>query len=287
MKSLCIKTNNQNHIDYILNELNAIDLDFICFSCYQFKHFKNIIIHYKGNNDDLFIKKISSLLSLFVIDELEEIYIERNLLLNYFYFNTNERKEIINICCDIMVDDFSSLFDKKLTVLCNIFENYLTQNKKLFLDGFLNFRLQKYQNIIDEIVNEAVNSYIIEKEYLEFISLLKIYINSQKSTCDTIHIIYSQSHSILLNEKKEIIPTTSINSSAKYLSDISFSENDYILNSLLTLLPKKIYIHLIDNFIDDFLITLKSIFENRIHICNDCNICQIYKQSAKIKNPIV
>ena len=186
-----------------------------------------------------------------------------------------------------MVDDFSSLFDKKLTVLCNIFENYLIKNHRLFLDGFLNFRLQKYQNMITDIVNEAVNSYIIEKEYLEFISLIKLYINSQKSNSSTIHIIYSQSHSFLLNEKKEVIPTTSINSSAKYLSDISFSENDYILNSLLTLLPENIYIHLIDNFVDDFLITLKSIFENRIHICNDCNICKMYKQSKKIKNPIV
>ena len=287
MKSLCIKTNNQNHIDYILNELNSIDLDCICFSCYQFRYYKNIIIHYNGNNNDLFIKKISSLLSLFVIDELEENFIKRSLISNYFYFDSIEREEIINICSDIMVEDFSSLFDKKFTTLSNIFENYLLENNKLFLEGFINFRLQKYQKILDDITNEAVNSYIIEKEYLEFISLLKIYINSQKSTCDIVHIIYSQSQSILLNENKEILSNNSINSSAKYLSDISFSENDYTLNSLLTLLPKKIYIHLIDNFVDDFLITLQSIFENRISICTDCNICKIYKQSKQIKNPIV
>lgn len=65
---------------------------------------------------------------------------------------------------------------------------------------------------------------------------------------------------------------------AKYLSDITFSSNDYILNSLLTLLPKKIYIHLTDNYIDEFINTLELVFENRIHLCTDCNICKTYKK---------
>ena len=39
------------------------------------------------------------------------------------------------------------------------------------------------------------------------------------------------------------------------------------LNSLLTLLPKEIYIHLTDNCIDEFINTLQLIFEKRVHIC--------------------
>ena len=65
---------------------------------------------------------------------------------------------------------------------------------------------------------------------------------------------------------------------AKYLSDISFSNNDYILNTLLNLLPNKIYIHLVSPLSNlDFLNTLQLIFENRVEHCNDCNICNLYK----------
>ena len=64
---------------------------------------------------------------------------------------------------------------------------------------------------------------------------------------------------------------------SKYLSDITFSSNDYTLNTLLTLLPKKIYIHLIDNIQDEFITTLKLIFDDRVCICNDCDICKIHK----------
>ena len=50
---------------------------------------------------------------------------------------------------------------------------------------------------------------------------------------------------------------------AKYLSDISFSNNDFILNTLLSVLPKKIYLHLVDNAIDEFANTLLLIFEKK------------------------
>ena len=286
MKSICIKTNNSDLIEYLLNELKHLELEDICFSVQNFKHYKNIIIHYKGTNNYIFLDKISSILSLLVIDELEEEFINKLLIQNYFYFDANERKDIIDICFDIMAENFSNSFNKKFKALYSAFYDFLKDNKSLHLKGFTNFRLKDYFNILDDIVTEAVNSYVIEKEYLEFISLLKLYINSQSSNCEIVHIIYSNSDTILLDENKQIIDISQDNLNTKYLSDISFSSNDYTLNSLLTLLPKNIYIHLIDYYIDEFIKTLQLIFENRIHLCTDCNICKLYKTSKNNnKNP--
>ena len=139
--------------------------------------------------------------------------------------------------------------------------------------------------ILENIVDEAVNTFIIEKEYLEFVSLLKMYINSQNSNCEIVHLIYNNENSILLDENKNIINISDDIFKAKYLSDITFSSNDYALNSLLTLIPKKIYIHLIDSVIDEFIQTIGLIFENRTEICTDCNICKLYKNN-KIKTTI-
>lgn len=284
MKSLCIKTNNLDLLSYLLNELNNLELDQICFSSNKFKHYRNIIIHYTGEDNKLFLEHISSILSLLVIDELDETFLKRLILQNYFYFDSNERKEILELCFDIMANDFSTIFDKKFKAIYNCFFEFISENKTLILDGFLNFRIKPYLKILDEIINEAVNQFVIEKEYLEFISLLKLYINSQNSNSDIVHIIYSNSESILLDKNKEIISVSNNGFKAKYLSDISFSSNDYTLNSLLTLLPKKIYIHLIDYCVDEFINTLQAIFENRIQICTDCNICNLYKNSTKTKS---
>ena len=61
----------------------------------------------------------------------------------------------------------------------------------------------------------------------------------------------------------------------KYLSDITFSSKDYCLNALLNLLPKKIIVHEIIEE-DEFIETLKLIFQNRLMICKECNICKTF-----------
>lgn len=286
MKSLCIKTNNSNLLQYLLNELKHFELPDICFSLRKFKHYNNIIIHYTGNNNSLFIDKISHLLSIMIIDELEENILIFLLSQNYFYFDSNERKEIINLSFDIMSEDFYKTFDKKLNLVYTNLVEYIDKNKSLFLGGFIHFRLKNYFNFLDDILSRSVNNYIIQKEYLEFVSLLRLYIESQSSNCNVVHLLYSNSESILLDENKEIINIYNFNLNAQYLSDINFSVNDYTLNTLLNLLPKKIFIHLIDSNIDEFINTLQSIFENRVTLCLDCDICNLYKNITNTtKNP--
>lgn len=286
MRSLCVKTNNSNLLDYLLNELKYIELDNVCFSSNTFKHYKNIIIHYYGQDVNKFISKISYLLSFLIIDELEDSFLKTLLCQNYFYFDSEERSLILNNCYDILSDDYYKWFDKKINCLYNSFYDFISENKSIVLSGFINFRVKKYFEILEEITNEAVNSYIIEKEYLEFISLLKLYVNSQSANSDVVHLVYSTHESILLDDKKSIINCYDDLFNAKYLSDISFSSHDYALNTLLNLLPKKIYIHLIDGIKDEFINTLQLVFEKRVELCIDCDICSIYKSKINATNNI-
>ncbi len=287
MKSLCIKTNNSKLIEYLLNELKYSNLKDICFSTNKFKHYHNIIIHYLGNNPNEFYSKLSNILSFLVIDELEDTILEKIILQNYFYFDYNERKEILNYYYSILTDDYYEKFEKKFSSLYNSFLEYISKNKHIVLTGFLNFRISEYYQTLNEIISEAVNLYLVEKEYKEFISLLRFYINSQTANSNIIHLICNSNENILMDENKNIINISDKIFNAKYLSDISFSSNDYILNTLINLLPKKIYIHLVDNSINEFITTLQLVFENRVEICTDCDICKLYKNKnvIKIANP--
>lgn len=286
MKSVCIKTNNCNLLNYLLNELDYVETEPVYISTSEFKNYKNVMVHYRGNENDRFIHEVSCILSCLVIDELEESFLKNIIHKNYFYFNFNERKHILEMCFEIFADDFNSYFDKKYNCLIKNFETYLSTNKSIVLSGFINFRIKDYMSILEDIVEQAVNAFVIEKEYLEFVSLLKMYIGSQKCNCDVVHLVYDNENSILLDEDKNIINVSDDVFKAKYLSDISFSSNDFALNGLLTLIPKKIYVHLVDNCVDEFIHTLGLIFENRIEVCDDCNICKIYK-SNKLKKTFV
>ena len=82
---------------------------------------------------------------------------------------------------------------------------YIIENKSMILDGFVTFRLREYIKYLDNIIDIAVNKYIIEKEYSEFISLLKMYVNSRISNIKELHLIYGNSELIILDENKNIV----------------------------------------------------------------------------------
>ena len=112
MKSICIKTNNSHILDYLQKELNVIELNNICFTCNEFKNYKNIIVHYTGTDDEIFYDKISSLLSFLVIYEFEEDLFKDIIFKHYFYFSKIERNKILDVCFDIMLEENNYIKEK-------------------------------------------------------------------------------------------------------------------------------------------------------------------------------
>lgn len=286
MKSICIKMTNQNITKHLLEQLNEFKLDDVYFSCKKFKIYYNIIIHFKGKNEKLFLEETSKILATFIIDLFEEKIIQNLIKSEYFYFDTNEQKQIANITFEDLYNNEESVysFDRRYNLIYNSCLEYLLSNNSLVLKGFITFRLKNYLETILEQVDKSVNKFIVQKEYTEFISLLRMYVNSEESNCSLIHLIYRNYKPILLDENKNVIKIDDNISNLKYLSDISFSTNDFALNTLLNIIPKKIYIHLIDSNKDEFINTIKLIFENRAIFCTDCSICKIYKKSHAVPN---
>ena len=277
LKSFCIKTNNNRIIEYLLNKFENVDLDSLYVSKSKFKVYNNFIIHYTGNDLDSFYNIFSRILSDVIVEFYEKDIIKRFINSNYFYFTNIEQRKIFDIACNYLYSgDLKESCIRKDSIIISCFE-YFSNNKSVILDGFVNFRLSDYLKMLDYIVDMAVNKFVIDREYTEFIELLKCYINSKECDSQCVHLIYQNKESILLDESKKIIDLNDSILNSKYLSDITFSSNDYTLNTLLTLLPKKIYIHLVDNIEDEFINTLKLIFDDKIYICDDCNICKIYR----------
>ncbi len=285
MKSLCLKTNNIDVLTYLFNELKNSDFEKIFFSLNSFKSYDNIILHFdKSLNNDNVESLLSKLLSIYIIDNYEDNLLHLLLSTNYSYFSKYELSEIIRNYYNILSEEYVFFFNQKFDLIYPKLYSHLISDKNIFLDGFIYFRLKEYLDLLDKLLSKAVTSFLLAQEYIEFTSLLKSYISSQPPTVNLIHLIYSSSESILLDENKEIIMNISDFSNSKFLSDISFSTNDYSLNTLLNLLPKKIYIHLLDESISEFVQTLQIIFGNKVTLCNDCDICRMYSTSKIEKN---
>lgn len=286
MSSLCIKTNNEEILSYLQNEFSNFNMLNTFYSRNEFKSYKNIIIHYTGIDKELFYTKLATILSYLVIDYFENDIIKNMLSADYFYFDNTELDKILDLCNENLCDDEEFSFTNRQMLLFDAFYEYISTHHSIILTGFINFRLKEYRNLLEDLTDFSVNEFIIEREYLEFISLLKLYVNSQLPSTITVHLISFGNDILLLDENMEMIDVDKKALKAKYLSDVSFSNNDYVLNALLNLLPKKIHLHLVSASGNlDFINTLQLVFENRIEICNDCNICNLYKKlHVKRKN---
>lgn len=278
MSSLCIKNNNEDILTYLQNEFSEFNMLNVYYSRHEFKTYKNIIIHYTGIDNELFYTKLATILSYIVIDYFEQNILKTILCSNYFYFDNYEINKILELCTENLCDSDEFSVSNRQMLLFDAFYEYISTHHSIILSGFINFRLKNYRTLLENLVDFSVNEFIIEREYLEFISLLKIYINSQSQSSQAVHIISNENNLFLLDENMKFIDVDKNALNAKYLSDVTFSDNDYVLNTLLNLIPKKIYIHLASPLSNlEFINTLQLVFEKRVELCHDCNICNLYK----------
>ncbi len=277
MKSICIKSNNSKITNYLLNKFENSNLNETYISIKEFKHYNNIILHCSKKQIILFTNIVSNIITKCIIDFYEKNLINNFINLNYFYFNALERNKIIYNTLDVLNDSENS--NIKYDLINNSLFKHFENSHSLYLSSFVDFKLRDYIGFLNDKIDFAVNKFLIDKEYLEFVNILRLYISSEStnSTTKHLHLIYKNKESILTNDNKEIISCNDNITKAKYISDISFSSNDLALNTLLNLLPKRITIHLTDGYVDEFITTLKLVFQERVIICQECDICNIYK----------
>lgn len=223
---------------------------------------------------------VSNALAEYIIKEYEEKLISRIINSNYCYFNAVERKDILKNAVRIVRNDdknfFNSLFQiRRRNVIFHRLIDYFESHNSVILDGFVNFRLKDYVKDLEEIVDKAVDDFLMEREYKEFIRLLKYFVDIQEPKFDTIHVLASiNSKYIMLDGNKNEITNECINEFINEISEGEINYDDLLVSSLITFAPKKIIIHSPDEIKNkELLETIKNVFTDRVLICSNCEIC--------------
>ena len=205
MKSLCVKTNNSEIIDYLLKSFENINIEDTYISIKNFNHFNNIIIHYLGIDYIKFLNSLSNIITKTIINYYEPDLIKDNINLNYFYFNSYEKNKIFENTIDLLKE--KEIFNLRYDYINNEIFKKINNNHSLYLQSIVNFNLTKYISFLNNQIDIAVNKFIIDKEYLEFVNILKLYIKSEseKSETEHLHLIYKDKTSIIIDNEKTLV----------------------------------------------------------------------------------
>ena len=158
----------------------------------------------------------------------------------------------------------SDYFDR-INLVKESLRNFLKDSDLLSVQGFVNFRLSEYKEALEELAEHSAEEYKVDCEYREFVMMLKYFISLQMPKYIDVHIFYGTDVLIFgdgINVTEEY--------AEEYKSEIGAStenKDDFILNSLILMAPKKIKLIITDVVPEkEFVDTLKSVFENKISI---------------------
>ncbi|KUO48871.1 MAG: hypothetical protein APF76_09470 [Desulfitibacter sp. BRH_c19] len=220
------------------------------------------------------ITSLTSALTNLIVDKYKDIVIYQTIKNHYYYFNIEERKAIGEKTAIYLQDIPEMQYHKewKKRVSKRIIK-HLETNNNLIIDGFVNFRLKDFCNEIQLAVEDSVEDYILEKEYDEFVDLLKHLINITKSKFENVHIFFTSSGSFKLYD--EDMQGIQFYNYGINLMDEHINYEDVLISSLVTFAPKNLILH---NFkLTDYhtlITTLKKVFgEKNVIKCKGCSKC--------------
>jgi len=223
---------------------------------------------------------ISNALADYIIRQYEERLLARIINGNFCYFNAAEKKEILNRSLNIIRNEdksfLNSLFQiRRRNVIVRRLMDYFDNANNIILDGFVNFRLKEYVKDLEDVVDKAVDDFLMDREYREFIRLLRYFVDIQEPKIDTVHVIvgYDDKYTLLDGTKNEITNECI----QEYVNEISEGEinyDDLLVSSLITFAPRKIVIHCTGQFRNKELMeTIKNVFSGRLILCQGCSLC--------------
>ncbi len=202
---------------------------------------------------------------------------------DYYYFDMNERKQIRNNIKLIMEkekkqdqDENSESYKKKLAIIESLI-HYLKINSMINLRGFITFRLKNYIIALQDMVEYGVEEFLINKEYNEFIKLLRYFVDIQEAKIDEVHILLEENNKYkLYDQYGKIIDNDYLKMIAAEMVDNEINYEDLLISSLITIAPNKIFIHRIANLKNPELIkTISRVFVNKVKICDNCDLCRV------------
>ncbi|MDD4046382.1 MAG: sporulation protein YtxC, partial [Tissierellia bacterium] len=240
MELLSLELNeNENHEVYnnirIITNIDESDINIELSSTEE----GNIRIRYFTDNKlnkKEYIEKITARITKLLVEYTKLVGINA-LKENYFYFDEEEVGSIISDIEEEIDNDI-----KIHIIIKNKFKEVIEKSNNINLNGFVNFRLKFLKLYAAQVVERCIDSYLMKKEYMDFISIIKLISDSEENQYDIVNVMFNNNKIQVYDKSMQKL---------NYLSNVEFSSelstnsayDETVINILMSVSPKKIILH--------------------------------------------
>ncbi|MHB1393815.1 MAG: putative sporulation protein YtxC [Clostridia bacterium] len=234
---------------------------------------------------------LSKALTEVIISHYELKLLRKIAKANFFYLSDRERTSVMENAQKLLKEEKMMQpggfykATRRSKIMRSILE-YLDIDNEINIEGFINFRLNMYINELNETIERALEIFVAEREYNEFIKLLRYFVEIQECKIDTIHLCQSKDgRYIMYDEKRNRVSSEYFDELRSEILDEKINYDDLLISTLITISPNKITIHDLESFKNKELVqTIMNVFAERITICSKCDLCSSQVESKETNN---
>lgn len=157
----------------------------------------------------------------------------------------------------------------------------LVRHSTLHLGGFYRFRWLSYRDLREKLLEHAIDEYMLDREYHEYIRFLREFTKGKKEI-EEVHLVHMGGRKMILLDKKgtHIRVDRSEQDWTEPIEADALDEETIAFADLIHLLPKRLIIHTKEK---EFHIirTIAQVFADRVSYCTGCLMCEIEKDGVK------
>jgi putative sporulation protein YtxC len=213
-----------------------------------------------------------------ILSDLEPRLLARLVGRHYGFFDEEERASILAYAGRNLAgsSDAEALVHRKAKILARL-SDYLEGEHEVNLEGFIRFRLKDYVEELEDAVDRAIDDFLLEKEYREFVRLLRYFVDVQEPRMGVAHVVFGRDGSFrIFDERAEEVEDEALRRFVLETLDSDVAYEDLLVSALITLAPRQVKVH--DRFHradPESVETVAEVFEGRVEFCDGCGFCRL------------
>lgn len=228
------------------------------------------------SHEKIFRYYLASIITDLLMNEIAKEMMDRIVRTKYHYLSKEEIGQIVENAYIYLSNldeegDIGKTLFRHNQILGEV-NQYMESNSHFYLEGFLRFRLKDYFKELETSIERAVDNFLVEQEYNEFLRLLRHFVEIQEPRIDEIHVMIKDKQSFcLLDEERQSISQNQLQGVLAQL-DHEVDYEDLLLSALITISPRTIVLHIVNK--TEIVETIINVFRERVKVCEGCDLCK-------------
>jgi len=231
------------------------------------------------NMTEFVVQALAGAVASFITEVWERQELQEIVANNFYYYAADEVEYItdsaVKMLSELLEPDGSPL---RHGHILNVVSEQMRTEADLLIDGVMAFRLRDLREDLPRVIEQAIDEYLMDLEYQEFVKLLRYFLDVQDSEMDLLHMLCINESTVrLFDADGKFLPLEQIRGKAQPMfGEPGGPVEDTVLSSLITLAPKKLVLHTgAHETTPPIAETVKKIFLDKAEVCNNCPLCRV------------